>query len=164
MQLRIPTIIKGFDTQWSLPQKIKSIVDKILFIDNSISILPWSTPPTSKQPYHSPHKELIPLALDQIATTDTTTLQMYFDRLDRPIKDNDNFKWVDFRLQHTIPWSQMKDLLAARLQKRGYSLYPRQLQSEKEVVIGWLLWSFREQDADLLTKLINKKYKIDTYL
>jgi hypothetical protein len=54
--------------------------------------------------------------------------------------------------------------MAARLQKRGYSLYPRKLQSQKEITIGWLLWSYREQDAELLAKIINKKFKIDTYL
>ena len=45
-----------------------------------------------------------------------------------------------------------------------YSLYPRQLQSEEESVIGWLLWSYREIDIAMLAAAINRDYSLEIYL
>jgi hypothetical protein len=161
MQLRVPLVIQGFKDQWSISKKIQSVIEKLTSIDTSLTILPWAVSSTNSsltEPLSTP------LPLDQMASQSLDQLKTYFSRINQTIRSNANFVWVDFRMQHSVPWNTIKHGMAARLQKRGYSLYPRQLQSEKEVVIGWLLWSFREQDAELLAKLINKKYQINTYL
>jgi hypothetical protein len=159
MQLRIPTVIKEFDTQWSIPQKIQSVISKIIAIDESLTILPWKNEIQNPNRNTSLVNDHQPLKPEHIHLMSENSLKTFFARIDQPIKTNDNFLWVDFRMQHSIKWNTLKDALAARLQKRGYSLYPRKLQSEKEVVIGWLLWSFREQDAELLAKMIKKNIR-----
>ncbi len=162
MQLRIPLIIQGFNEQWSIKEKIHSVMEKLTSIDPYLTILPWATNTSTNSNPTAPTPA--PLLLNQMASQSVDQLKTYFARINQPIRTNSNFIWVDFRMQHSVPWITIKNGIAARLQKRGYSLYPRQLQSEKEVVIGWLLWSFREQDAEQLAKMINKKYNINTYL
>jgi hypothetical protein len=161
MQLRVPTVIQGFKDQWSISEKIHSVIGKLTSIDPHLIILPWAASTTNSS---SNEPLSAPLLLDQMVSQSLDQLKIYFARINQTIRANANFVWVDFRMQHSVPWNTIKNGMAARLQKRGYSLYPRQLQTEREVVIGWLLWSFREQDAELLAKLINKKYKINTYL
>ncbi len=164
MQLRIPLVIKEYDTQWTIPEKILSVIQKILVIDPTMTIIPWSTDLTSISNVTEEEQPPPVLNINEFLSYSVNDLKTYFNRINQLPKPIDNFSWVDFTIQHQVPIDDIKNGMAARLQKRGYSLYPRQLQSQKEIVIGWLLWSYREQDADLLARIINKKFGINTYL
>jgi hypothetical protein len=63
-----------------------------------------------------------------------------------------------------VKWTIIKVNLGPWLQRSQMGLYPRKLQSEYEISIGWLLWSFREIDAETLAAGINNDYSFDIYL
>jgi hypothetical protein len=154
MQIRIPLQITRFPTQWSIEQKLQHILLKVKKVDHNISISPWFSKDIETQ-------QLQNLQIDQIINTPKDKLKLYFPRIVYPPKEKDNFVWLDFALEHHMEWEQIKYNISKNLNKDNYNLYPRQLQTEKEVSIGWLLWSFREIDTDRLANFINKKYQLN---
>jgi hypothetical protein len=154
MQLRIPLIIQGYPEQWSLTKKLQSVLNHLRAIDHSIQILPWKQRTEENQS---------PINIDNINSISLDTLSIYFNRLTRPVTDKDKFVWTDFVMEHTSSWQTIKDGIASWLNRKGYNLYPRELQSEKEIIIGWFLWSYREIDTAILTQALKNDYKIDFY-
>jgi hypothetical protein len=151
MQIRIPLVISRFDTQWSIEQKLGQTLTKLMEIDANIAILPWEEKLKEKED---------PITPSQIASLTNNELLKFFPRLIFKPKQKDNYIWLDFYMQHQEKWNTIKDCISSRLNKDGYSIYPKAIQDEREVTIGWLLWSFREIDTDVLSNFINKKYNL----
>jgi hypothetical protein len=109
MQLRIPLVIKGFQTQWTIIEKTQSVIQKLLDIDNSIVIIPWKA---NNDEQSNDSYAFLPITE---ITGRSQNLETYFPRINQQIKPNDNFIWIDFRMQHNAPWEHLKNGIAARL-------------------------------------------------
>ena len=64
-------------------------------------------------------------------------------------------------MEHSENWQDINNAITQWTIQNHFGILPGQLQSEKEVVIGWLQWSFREIDAEKLAKGINNDYNLN---
>ncbi len=157
MQMRIPLVIHGYTSQWTIQQKIHSVLIHLQQLDNTIVVNPW-------KPSSSESSEPTSLHITNILGMSLDDLAPFFNRITRQPKANDKFLWVDFVLIHSAPWSQLKNGIASWLNRKGYNLYPRELQSPTEITLGWLLWSYRDIDTSILCKALKNDYGIDVHL
>ena len=94
----------------------------------------------------------------------TESLSTHFNRIQFKKRPKDTATWIDFRMEHTLPWKDIQHKLGRWLNYRNYGLYPRKIQEAEEATVGWLLWSFREIDANYLATVLQKDYGISVGL
>jgi hypothetical protein len=140
---------------------LQILLNQIIQVDNSISILPWKDKdPNAEEPHQSLQGPFTlvdgPMSLEELST--------YFNRIQFTKRSQDNNTWIDFRLEHSLTWKELQLRLGRWLQYRNYGLYPRKIQEEEEATIGWLLWSFREIDADHLSRVLLNDHGIEVAL
>ena len=66
------------------------------------------------------------------------SLNKYFQQINRKLLPGQSTLWMDFQMDHSIKWVLLKENISSWMQQNQYGLYPRQLQSPTEIVIGWL--------------------------
>jgi hypothetical protein len=110
MQLRIPTHINRFNTQWTVIQKIIHVLNKLKRVDPNITILPWTNNDNAD--------EITNLGILQNANE--KTLKVYFPRYNTNVKPSDNFVWIDLHMKHFETWESMQLSLNRNFKTDGY--------------------------------------------
>jgi hypothetical protein len=126
----------------NLQRHISSIINELHKSDRSIKIMPWSE---SNNKSH--------LEVSDIKTQ--MELNQYIPRI-RCISHR--MTWGELKIHHSKPWEEILNESSQWLSEHNHGIYHNDLQTETSYSIGWLLWSFRNIDTQVLASEIEKKF------
>jgi len=126
-----------------LVSALDAVRHQLLSEDASLVVYPWADSDAASHP----------ALIGSVAfPTAVGTLRRYFSRINpRPMGGQ---IYVQVRLGHTRPTSELLENLGWWFKSEGHGLYERALQAENTVTVGWLLYSTRSMDLPSLTEAI----------
>ena len=134
-------------------QQIRDFLTYSQRADPHIRILPW---------YSSGNQ--LPLVSADDVPTDFNLLQVYCPRLNPRMNLQKQRVYASVHLQHSDSLITLKQNLAVWLGDKGHMIYPKDLQYEKTVDAGFLCWSTRSMDKEVLAAEIRDDTGVDCAL
>jgi hypothetical protein len=132
-----------------LKRQLQEIVQQIISSDASIIILPWYD-----------NTEQTPMNRMQIPN-DLRQINKYFQRI-KPKESG--YAYGELKIKHTKKWEDIIYEMTPWLSQHKHGLYYQKVQAPTTVNIGWLLWSFRRIDTEVLEQEIFKLYGYKVHL
>lgn len=158
-------IVNTTTTRFSLKFKMRMVTDEedefdvliatiqlifnrgLIHADNEIRCIPWSA---SAIPQTS-------LDIREIATnSDNIT-----DYLPRVTPKPGQFIYTEICLTYELVWEDIQREINNWFRARNFSLYPKQLQVERTVNIGWILYSHPKYNKKSLIDCFRTRYRMD---
>lgn len=145
LRLRITTIEKPKNAVAHIWSAFKSVYEQLKAQDPTIAILPWKET-----------EDQTPLNFSSQATAEQ--LARYIPRT-QIIKSGDT--WGDIRILHTRKWDAIRSTISVWLREKGHGIWHKRLQVETTRNAGYLLYSSRSLNAELLADAFKNLHHID---
>jgi hypothetical protein len=113
-------------------------------IDPTVCFLPWLES-GDQQPLNFEHK------------TAPEYIQRYVPRL----KFQQGDIWGDIRISHNVSWDNMRYGIGTWLQESGTGLWRKRLQYKHTQTLGYLLYSTRSINTDLLSEVLKNDHNLE---
>jgi hypothetical protein len=126
----------------NLQKQISTIINELRKSDDTIKVMPWSD---SSNKNH----------LEESDIRTQMELNQFFPQI-RSISQGPT--WGEVKIQHSKSWETILYETNQWLNENSHGLYHKDLQTETSYSIGWLLWSFRNIDTQVLAAEIEKKH------
>jgi hypothetical protein len=123
---------------------IALILQELRKSDTTVKIMPWSDSTKKSE-----------LGISDINSQ--MELNQYIPRI-RCIAHG--MTWGEVKIHHSKSWEEILNDTSQWLNDHNHGLYHKDLQTETSYSIGWLLWSFRNIDTQVLASEIEKKHKV----
>ena len=120
-----PTSIETTDDTNTKLTNFQHLLNQLLQIDNSITTLPWTDNTDNSD-------ESVPMLQGPFTLIGENifieSLSTHFNRIQFKKRPKDTATWIDFRMEHTLPWKDIQHKLGRWMNYRNYGLYPRKIQ------------------------------------
>jgi hypothetical protein len=143
LRLNIRNNESDTNTLLQLQTQLQELLDKLLEIDNSLTVLPWFD-----------RTEQVPL-LNNKVPNNLRSINQYFQRLQPKLTGN---SYGEFQIQHSRRWEDIAHDMTPWLTENKHGLYYQTLQCPTTTNLGWLLWSFRRIDTSILQREIKDRF------
>ena len=130
-------------------KQLQEVIDKLLEIDETIKFVPW---------YSSAYEDVMP---NHTLPEDLWNINKYFPRM-KPKQSGPIYG--EFRMMHTKKHEDIIQAITPWLFENKIGIYYHTLQCKTTTNLGWLLWSFRNIDTDILQNELLRLYNIKVQL
>ena len=130
----------------ALKEVCKEWMTKMFEADPTFRILPW---------YENDEGSLPDLAGNQDLPQSLGEVKKYFNRA-RPVEAGGNL-YMSVFIRHSMPVAEINSNIDWWLKQHKHGWWLRSIQAEQVATIGWLLYSTRQMDTDILKALLEER-------